>query len=165
MNSLLSGIPIPAFLLAPSREIQHIAHTALWCPFCHLATFHVPPKCSACIFPASLSMFWPHPIDTSHELHADKTASFPHHFLIKLSDTGWEQEGIAVLLTSELELKHHQQILPGSTKPTLGNDWEPTPTTAAPKGRIQPAKILHWWDPLSPTAYKKFCFWLLPEPI
>lgn len=85
VSSLLPGIPIPAFLLAPSREIQRGTH-------CSMASFLSPgsvlcaPSC--CIFPALLSVFWPHPIDTSHELHADKMASFPHHFLIKLSDTG-----------------------------------------------------------------------------
>lgn len=85
VSSLLPGIPIPAFLLAPSRENQRGTH-------CSMASFLSPgsvlcaPSC--CIFPALLSVFWPHPIDTSHELHADKMASFPHHFLIKLSDTG-----------------------------------------------------------------------------
>lgn len=43
VNSLLPGSSIPAFLSAPPREIQHEAHTALWCPFCHLVMFCVPP--------------------------------------------------------------------------------------------------------------------------
>lgn len=78
VNSMLPGSPIPAFLSAPPREIQRDTH-------CSMVSFLSPgdvlcaSRCPVCVFPALLSMFWPHPIDTNHEIHADKTASFPHH--------------------------------------------------------------------------------------